>query len=91
MTNVVNLSEYKPHIQGAARCLDCKHEWQGVAPEATEWLECPSCSLVRGRFIHPHYRNDSHWQCGCGNDLFQVTVEGTYCPNCGAWQDFGKD
>lgn len=92
---VVSLSEAreerKPWVEGEARCLACKHEWVAVAPSGTLWLVCPSCSLERGRFIYPFYRKDEHWMCGCENDLFLVTREGVYCPNCGCWQQFPKE
>jgi Zn finger protein HypA/HybF involved in hydrogenase expression len=74
------------HASGAARCLDCGHEWAAVAPTGTEWLQCPACSLVRGRFVFPHLREVPHWHCACGNDLFQIVPAGVYCPNCGTWQ-----
>ena len=78
--------ERDPHISGQARCMDCKHEWQAVAPVDTWWLECPSCSLPKGRFIGTFQKSDRHWTCHCGNDLFHVAPAGIYCPNCGDWQ-----
>ena len=90
MGNLINLATKKledsPHISGRARCLDCKHEWFAVAPISTTWMECPKCSLIRGRFIYQHERDRLHWECKCGCDLFCVTSEGYYCPNCGEWQ-----
>ena len=79
-------NEYDPHVSGKAKCIDCKHEWVAVAPTAVTWLECPSCSLVRGRFIFQCERQEPHWHCKCDNDLFHVTSRGYYCPNCGEWQ-----
>lgn len=78
----------EPHSRGKARCLnqDCKHEWQAVAPSGTTWMECPKCTLYRGRFIGQHEREEPHWHCKCGNELFNVVKDGYYCPNCGAWQ-----
>jgi hypothetical protein len=76
-----------PHMTGEARCLSCKHIWQAVAPIGATWLECPSCMLMRGRFIYPIEHNEGlRWSCDCGNDLFFVTPDGIYCPNCGEWQ-----
>lgn len=75
----------QPHISGMARCLDCKHEWAAVAPLQTIWLECPKCTLLRGRFTGPYEKAHAHWECKCGNDLFCVTPDGYYCPNCGVW------
>lgn len=86
--DVVSLADRRPdpHSSGFAKCLDCKHEWAAVAPAGTTWLECPSCGLVRGRFKFQHERPGlAHWECSCGNDLFHVTTDGYYCPNCGVW------
>lgn len=78
-----------PHNTGDARCLGCLHKWCAVAPVGVVVLECPSCGLERGRFMGNCLReNAKHWTCNCGNDLFHVTPDGTYCPGCGVWQDF---
>lgn len=37
----------------------------------------------RGRMIAQVQRDCLHWVCDCSNDLFYVTQEGYYCPNCG--------
>ncbi|HSX21491.1 MAG TPA: hypothetical protein VLE97_01800 [Gaiellaceae bacterium] len=84
--NVVSLADRRkdPHSSGEAICLDCKHTWAAVAPTGTVWLECPGCGLTRGRFRYQHERTGAaHWTCKCGNDLFHVTPDGYYCPNCG--------
>ena len=78
--------EREPHSAGKARCLACKHEWVAVAPIGVTWMECPSCTLERGRFIAQHERDGEHWNCNCGCDLFYATPDGFYCPNCGEWQ-----
>jgi len=80
--------EEVPHCTGEARCLDCKHTWAAVAPLGVIWLECPACSLVRGRFVNYVARGDHYWECNCGNDLFKVTPDFIYCPNCGQEQTF---
>lgn len=91
MDKVIDLEAIKearaPHLEGKARCLDCKHEWTAVAPAGTEWLECPECHGKKGRFIY-HFEPEPfvQWQCNCGNDLFYVTPDGCFCPNCGEWQ-----
>lgn len=79
----VTLEPEAPHCTGAARCLDCRHEWQAVAPLATTWMQCPACTLLRGRFVNPVHTDADHWHCNCGNDLFHVDRNGIYCPNCG--------
>jgi Zn finger protein HypA/HybF involved in hydrogenase expression len=79
--------EKNPHLEGKARCLDCKHEWEAVAPAGTEWLECPECHSIKGRFVY-HFEPETFtkWVCNCGNDLFYATPDGYFCPNCGEWQ-----
>ncbi len=79
-------AEREPHCVGRARCLDCKREWEAVAPTGTRWLECPACTLIRGRFVAQHERDEPHWHCLCGNELFHVVKDGYYCPNCGEAQ-----
>lgn len=91
MTNVTSLvkarEERTPHMHGPCLCLDCRHEWQGVAPVGAVWLECPACSLKRGRFLFDvDYGETKRWTCNCGNDLFRITPSATYCPNCGQTQ-----
>lgn len=93
MDNVVNLAEVReermPHTSGIAKCLACKHEWVAVSPFINGyvmWLECPACGLVRGKYKFQHERNGEHWACNCGNDLFHLSRNGVYCPNCGSWQ-----
>lgn len=80
-------AERKPHISGDARCLACDHEWEAVAPAGTIWLECPKCTLQRGRYFAHTAPDCMFWLCtGCGSDLFYVTPRGNFCPNCGVWQ-----
>jgi hypothetical protein len=87
---VISLQQAKqdrePHLKGAARCLACRHEWVAVAPVGTVWLECPQCSLERGRYVGAVGIGGEHWHCACGTDLFHATPRGLYCPNCGEWQ-----
>lgn len=71
-------------MQGPVRCLQCGHEWRGVAPVGTIGLECPKCSLLRGCFMHtPSYTSEDHYQCACGSQVFCLTKKRVYCPNCG--------
>jgi Zn finger protein HypA/HybF involved in hydrogenase expression len=84
--SVINLDDKRPHLSGPAKCMSCNHEWQAVAPIGTEWLECPECHLEKGRLAYPVQRYGLEWKCHCGNDLFRMTPDGCYCPNCGEWQ-----
>ena len=62
-------ADREPHLSGSAVCLACKHEWVAVAPVGTVWMECPACSLERGRYHGPVQLDRDHWHCHCGNDL----------------------
>ena len=76
-----------PHLSGTAVCMQCKEEWVAVVPAGTVWLECPKCGSMKGLMKYSCERKDTmHWTCQCGSQLFHITQEGTYCPNCGTWQ-----
>lgn len=85
MSNIIDLfARDDAAVQGTALCLECKHEWQAVCPDPDIWLECPSCHLHKGRFKHPYAPvGGSLWICNCGNNLFHITLDGYFCPNCG--------
>ena len=77
-----------PTTTGKARCLNCSHEWEAVADLGVDWLECPSCLLIRGTYIYPFVPSDPIWECNCGNDLLFVTEKYVFCPKCGTNQRF---
>lgn len=86
MGQVVDIKTVRrePHVSGEAKCLACLYVWIAVIPTGTIWLECPGCSLLRGRFMYPTVdHNRLHLTCRCGNDLFFITKDFCYCPNCG--------
>ncbi len=71
-------------LQGTVRCVQCDHEWHGVAPVGTACLECPKCGLMRGHFVQsPAYMSEDHYQCRCGSQAFCLTQKRVYCPCCG--------
>lgn len=76
-------AEREPHLSGAARCLVCEHAWIAVSPIGTTWLTCPECNATLGRYVNPVIEEGPHWHCVCGNELFFVTPQGSYCPVCG--------
>jgi hypothetical protein len=84
--NVVDLFK-KPDpvmMRGQASCITCRFVWQAVAPVGTVWLECPNCHAEKGHFDFPvHDSHKAYWQCSCGNNLFYISKEETYCANCG--------
>lgn len=86
MTKVVDLSEYRPHIGGDAKCLTCNHEWVAVAPIGTVDLECPKCSTFKGVFMYMT-APEVVWECNCGNQLFFIDEHGPMCSKCGLRQE----
>lgn len=88
MGDLISLNSKKPHLSGRALCLSCKHEWEAVAPAGTKELECPNCHTEHGRFMYPIVREELHWNCNCGNDLFHITPTYCYCPVCGVTCQF---
>ena len=88
MGEVLSLAEHAPHLSGDCRCLDCGHEWIGVAPVGTACIDCPKCGAVKGaRFamVMPE-ADEPYWTCACGNIFFVMTEAYTMCPNCGTRQ-----
>lgn len=80
--------EAVPHFCGMARCLACGFRWVAVALIGTVLLTCPGCACDRGVLEVWVSRADAHWHCLCGNCLFLVSEDGSYCPNCGTLQSF---
>lgn len=87
MTNVVDLEARRtvrnPHRSGAARCLNCKHEWQAVAPVGAASLQCPACATFQGVFVGITCTQFRQWQCVCGELTYFVDERGPYCCHCG--------
>jgi hypothetical protein len=77
----------QPTAQGEAFCLQCRHEWQAVVPAGKSvcdiLLECPQCQTMTGRLRYDFAPAGNVWECHCGNQLFYITPEGHFCPNCG--------
>ena len=87
---VIDLNDHRhdPHISGEAVCMCCRNEWIACAPTGTVDLECPKCHTHKGHFKYIVAKNGYHWQCNCGCMEFAITPDETYCPNCGATQEF---
>lgn len=94
MTKIVDLEKYKedrtPHFQGTAKCTNCLHEWQAVAPEGTSGFECPSCGTDKGVWANHVGAMEGHewFKCNCGSFFFNLLrskEHGEYllCCNCG--------
>jgi len=85
MGDVISFARKIPHIQGAAFCFACDHEWQAVAPVGTVELECPSCRAMKGRYRCEIVPEGVVKTCECGCQMFYITTDGTWCPNCGTY------
>lgn len=79
--------EKTPHLQGTAICLDCKQEWEAVAPIGTIKLQCFSCMNYRGVWKNVCCP-EKYWQCNCGCAHFFVNEDGCICCCCGLAQKF---
>lgn len=73
------------HLQGPAKCLRCKHEWQVVAPTGDVGdFECPSCGCYTGVITTLVEPAGLRWQCECENQLFFLDNKGPpMCASCG--------
>lgn len=80
----------EPHQAGEAFCMACDHTWAAVAPVGTVWFECPNCHAHKGHFTFECGLPNGTLvrTCKCGNQLFNLTPEGHFCPNCGTWQTY---
>lgn len=80
-----SILENKPHIAGAAKCLDCAYEWVAVSPAGTVDIECPKCETLRGVYYTPIPPDESEciFTCDCKNDVFFVSPDYISCSKCG--------
>jgi len=96
MAEIINIADYRPHLAGDMKCLNCKHKWVGVV-ELGDGVqipcECPECGLMKGFYIHPAYAPEGMliWKCNCGGELFNITTEGAWCISCGKLTDKGLE
>jgi len=97
--DVVSLADYRqpevePHAAGKARCLECRREWQAVAPVGVTRLECDGCGTQKGVWVGAMGPAEGElvWRCSCDNDLFTLQPTGApMCARCGlratSWAD----
>lgn len=82
-------AEREPHWQGKCKCIGCGHEWEGVAPIGTMFVDCPSCELPKGHPKHPFgcAEGDSVFKCSCGSEALTAYMhKGRFnlrCMACG--------
>ena len=87
---VIDLTAQRHHWAGECHCIDCKHEWVGVAPVETVWLECPQSKGHRGCPVHPMSLEEGEliYRCNCGCEYFFFSETNTLCGACGTAQVF---
>jgi hypothetical protein len=90
---VINFGDYKPHLSGPVRCLNCKHEWIAIAPMGTfAELECPECGFLKGIYVGLFDVEDGveRFLCNCGCDCFLIMVGQFQCIQCGVRTTFDE-
>lgn len=87
MSNIVDLTEYRPHFTGPAKCLSCNHEWTAVCAVGTVEFQCPRCHTFKGVSIGMT-APQMVFTCDCGNQHFYLG-DGVYmCSRCGQHRDY---
>lgn len=87
MGEVFDITQNLPHISGEVVCLECRHEWMGVAPIGTTELECSECGTLKGAWKYMA-APEVVFECNCGNQHFYIDPEGVMCARCGSRQEF---
>lgn len=93
MNNVIDFAQAKiesqSHWAGEIRCIGCQHEWAGVAPMGTMWVECPECGFSKGHPKHPFSCavGESVYSCACGSQALTAVANSAHmkimCMACG--------
>lgn len=86
MGDVIDLDAQRPHSRGPARCLQCGHTWEAVAPEGMTRIDCPACQCHTGVW-DGLFNQETCWVCECGNDAFSIVPGGFVCLRCGEFTD----
>lgn len=86
-------AEREPHWSGHCKCVGCGHEWVGVGPIGTMWVDCPSCELPKGTPKYPFgpSEGDAVLVCNhCNGDIMSLYVRNgrtrVMCVGCGTDQ-----
>jgi len=91
MGKVINFEkdDTEKRLQGPVICLNCKHEWQVVAPLGEfDGFQCTNCGLYKGILEGLVHSREEIWHCDCGCHVFIIKKEGFLCMNCGVTQNF---
>jgi len=92
--------ERQPHWAGNVYCIGCHHEWVGVGPLGTMFVDCPSCGLPKGTPKHPFMADDGDlvFACNCGCEVMTAYKRKgnlyVRCMGCGTDQThafYGED
>jgi len=87
--NIIEISNFKPHLSGELKCMSCNNTWVGVVPlgENGEQVscECPKCGLMKGVFNYPIEPSEGEtiYKCPCGGEFFTLMPTGCRCTQCG--------
>lgn len=94
MDNVISLDAHRPHKHGPAKCLACGHKWEAVLPipGAFTDFQCPGCGLYKGVFVGLFELPEGtlHYECKCGNALFELSPDYASCPLCGGTHEWAQ-
>jgi hypothetical protein len=96
MNNIIDFSERTPHVEGNVHCLACRYEWVAVALPGTVYLECPSCSNIRGVWKYPIIPDkETGFICNfCKTYVFMIHRRGARCMGCAfvhSWETILED
>ena len=87
MAELISIKSRLPHLSGKTVCLVCGDKGIAIAPIGDVFMKCDKCGTQKKVFKFSCERDSEHWICNCGNNLFMITPDGIYCPNCGIWQE----
>jgi len=96
LNNILNIQEYKPHLSGEIKCMNCGHKWIGVSPllerGEIDYLECPNCHFMKGYYNYPIEPKDGEiiFKCPCGGECFTLMVNGARCMQCGCTTELSE-
>lgn len=81
---IISITEKMPHLSGIAKCLACKHEFNGVCRVGDLGMDCPKCGTHRGVFVYQPQGSDAIFECNCGCHQFALERALTLrCLHCG--------
>lgn len=88
MSNVIEFGRKEKWASGVTICMSCRHEEVTVAPLGVIDMECSACGSMKSRWKGEFRPDDDVSTCKCGNQMFYMTPQGHFCPNCGDYQKY---